>query len=1328
MLVNNKKWLTIVMGAALTGVTLVASAMPNVGLDGKLRKVLPDNLRTTAGKCKPATATIDMDVNNIRARLMTGGDMWWDQGVGEARYEVPKGSKKNSLFAGSAWIGGMDPQGNLKVAAQTYRQDGNDYWPGPLEAGSKGGDGYTTTASTCSEWDRFWKINKSDLIVFRDLISKGQQATVQLDPTYQSIFEWPAKGNQTSYGNSGAPLAELQNGRDFAPFIDADKDGIYDATKGDYPDIFGDQYIWWVFNDEGNLKQQSGTDAIGMEVQTSAFAFSSNDNLNNMTFYNYRMINRSPSTLDTAFIATWTDADLGYAFDDYIGCDTNRGLGILYNGTTFDGSGQPNSYGAQIPMVGVDFFIGPKKYYTDKVTGKDTFTKLKMTAFTYFNNDASVIGNPTNGQQIYGYMTGTNRGGQRFSYDWDGVSADGSSRGYGKGPVIPFVFAGDPANKSEWSECSCNNPVGDRRFIHSSGPFKLVAGSALSQNDVTIGVVWVADVGGCPNTSFKKIRVADDQCQGLFDNNFQTIEGPEAPRVVLREMDRKFIFYLINDSISTNFQEAFGTNLSDQRYRVSTPKMKAAKAGDSLYKFEGYRVFQLKNSQVTTAQIFNADGTINSDVAAEVFQCDIRNGVGRVTNYINDRDISDTTWVPQIKVEGKDSGIKHSFSLQFDAFATGKDKRFVNYRNYYFVAIAYAYNNFRNFSNRDPDSTQDQPYLESSHAAGGKAIPVVIGMPNPANGDMGTTINADYGDGVIIKKIEGIGNGGNAISMDAASEEAALAAPNYQIYQPVYLAGQGPVNVKVVDPRKVKPGSWELFIRGRNYPSPDSTKGIMDTDGSWELQYTAPGTNTPISIYSESHLNIYNEQILENYGLSVGIVQAKRPGDDQPGGNGYISSDVTFTEPGKVWLSGVHDEEQESVQNWIRSGGNNDTLQACDYRDYKLDTAGQFYESMIPNNTLLKATWAPAGLATGENKVSCGGFGVIPKGYTNSNSMYTLHSVDIVFTSDKSKWTKSVVLEMAPDPNLAENGGKQYFPRRHKSWTGNVDANGAPVYSTVAGDTGMSWFPGYAIDQETGMRLNIMFGEDSWFKKENGADMIWNPTSALQNDAGNVINGGKHYIYVLTSKYDECAVFKKILEKPGALNFSALYTAQLQWVGLPLLNQGFSLLSLNDGLIPTETRLRFRVSRPYDAYMADPTQIARNGMKPLYSFKTDALAPVALVDNQQISRDSLRDLINIVPNPYYGYAGYEINRLDTRVRITNLPKRATVNIYSLDGTLIRRLEKDNANVSYIDWDLRNAASLPVASGMYMVHVNAVGIGETVLRWFGAMRPVDVTTY
>jgi len=1347
MLFNSKKRLAVaVMVTALTGMSLQVAARKNIEANTKRVAFDRGKLRTTAS-CRPAVAAIDLDINNVRARLMTGGDMWWDIGISEARYEIPKGTKKNSLFAGSVWVGGYDPQGQLKVAAQTYRQDGNDYWPGPLE------DNNDVTATTCSEWDRFWKVNNEDIIAFRDLVSRGQQGDAkQHDARFDAIWEWPATGNGNAKGISNQPLSQLTSTslRSYAPFVDLNNDGKYQPDKGEYPDILGDQFIWWVFNDKGNVKQQTQTEAIGLEVQASAFAFSRKDALNDATFYRYRLVNRSSLSLDSTYIATWTDADLGYAFDDYIGCDTSRGLGILYNGTSVDGSGQINSYGDQVPMIGVDFFEGPKRYYTN-ANNVDTFEVLGMEGFYYYNNDFQRAGNPSNGQHIYGYMTGTTRGGQRFTFDWNGAPGT-NSVAYGTGPIVKYVYSGDPGNTSEWSECSCNNTPYDRRFVHSAGPFRLDAGA---ENTVTIGAVWVANAGGCPNTSFKKLQAADDLAQDLFESGFQTVKGPDAPRMVVREMDRKLVFYLLNDEISNNFQEKYGYEDS-AKYRVTSSKTR--KFADSLYKFEGYRVFQLKNSQVQPSEVFDENGAINTDLAIEVFQTDIRNGVATIRNWTR-QDLgngNDSTWTSVVKVEGKDSGIVHSFSLQFDAFATGADKRFVNYRNYYFVAIAYAFNDFaatRNpatgvitpsfnaSSKESAENTQDQPYLEGDKSAGGANLVVTIAMPNPANGDMGTVLNSDYGSGVIIKRIEGTGNGGNTIQMNEASEAEALAGPDYHSFHPVYEPGQGPVQVKVVDPRKVKPGNWELYLEGTTYGAPDTTKGIIDTAGSWKLVY-----NGGTTIYSERHIDLANEQILEEYGLSVSIKQVVRPGDNQADRNGYITSSITYADPGMTWLAGVNDGETRSYTNWIRSGANFERSTdgqppiPCNWNDTRgsipgvgavyLDSVGQFYESMLSSNTVLRGTWAPYALAADENKAACG-FGVIYKGSATFQGLAGIRSVDIVFTPDKSKWTRCPVIEMQDDNTLAEGKAPKFQLRRHASWDGGVDAAGNPVYSSSS--QGMSWFPGYAVDQETGMRLNIAFGEDSWLTAYNGKDMIWNPTTTedILNDFGRPVFGGKHYVYILTTKYDEGETLYGVLNSGSGALLSARLPSMMMWVGVPLVNRGFTLKPLKDGLIPTETRLRFRVDRPYARYMPVAGAALKNGGLPLYSFSTDDLAATPLTDaDNPYAKDkqALLDKIHAVPNPYYGYTGYEINRLDTRVRITNLPRRATINVYSLDGSLVRRVEKDNPNVSYVDWDVRNTKGLPIASGMYLIHVNAEGIGETVLRWFGAMRPIDVTNY
>lgn len=1340
----SKTLLSATVAIALATMADQVLAVPTIGVAKGERKVMT-TLKATAAACNPATATIDLDINNVRSRLMTGGDMWWDRGTGTAQYEVPKGSKKTSLFAGSVWVGGYDEQKILKVAGQLFRNKGNDYWPGPTQV-DRFGVNSAPDQTICSDWDKFWKIDRSTLIEFREEQKRRAGSTgwvTGLDQKYQSIVQWPATGNTNALGTSGMPLMQLTDsnyinyGRNYAPFVDADGNGRYNPEMGDYPDILGDQYIWWVFNDMGNVKLQSESVAIGMEVQTSAFAFSSKDFLNDATFIFYKLINRGVLNLNDTYMATWTDADLGYAFDDYIGCDTARSLGILYNGKSIDGNGAATDYGSEVPMIGVDFFIGPKKrtYGTlsalqeqfpghvlhpapfkgpGQYFNEDT---LGMTVFNYFNNGGGPIGDPTNGLEMYRIMTGYSRTGQHLKND---QASCPNSTSYNSGPDINYVWPGNPDRVGDWSECQCKTLAGDRRFVHSSGPFRLEAGGIT--NDIIIGACWVPNVGGCPNASFSRIRAADDMIQDLFDNHFRTIEGPEAPRLVVREMDRKLVFYIVNDSNSTNFQEQFG-NSSDPKYRVSTPRTRRlATNGDSLYKFEGYRIFQLKNANVSIASIFGENGEVDQSIAREVFETDIRNGVkGNIVNYVSNPDVKQGNFDAQVKVYAKDSGIQHSFMLTQDAFATGQDKNFVNYRTYYFVAIAYAYNNFRDFSYAAADTAQLTPYLESSHAAGGRPIPVVTAMPNPANGNMGTVINADFGEGVIIKRIEGIGNGGLATAFDEATEAQALTGPDYQAKEPVYRRGEGPIDVKVINPDSLKEATWQLFIVGGN--NIDSTIGI-DSGGRWFLVGSLNPTDT---IFSERTFVNENEQILEKYGISISIRQTAKPGDVNSLNNGLISSDITFADPNNLWLSGVRDGEGEVVTNWIRSGTLEQPKGAqCNYADVGAPSGNadeqQIYESLLPGSTQNQRTWAPVMLGAVEPDGNCG-FGVVNvymQGQLNS-----LEGVDIVFTSDKSKWTRCLVLEMQDDPALAQGHAAKFYPRSHRSWNKEVDANGLPVYSSDPKDTGFSWFPGYAINQETGERVNIVFGEDSYLKSDNGDDMIWNPTSRYTDESGGVIFGGKHYIYTLTSRYDEDAELLKSYDP--SFSFRPYYR-YFRWMSVPLTTH---MLPLSQGLIPTETRVRFRVTKPYGRYIANGNAPGANNGFPLYTFSTKGMGPTPLTDASNPyygDKQALLDKIAVTPNPYYGYAGYETGRLDTRVRIVNLPRTATIRIYATDGTLIRTLTKDNPNQSFIDWDTRNQKNLPIASGMYLMHVQADGIGETILRWFGAMRPIDLTSY
>jgi len=492
-----------------------------------------------------------------------------------------------------------------------------------------------------------------------------------------------------------------------------------------------------------------------------------------------------------------------------------------------------------------------------------------------------------------------------------------------------------------------------------------------------------------------------------------------------------------------------------------------------------------------------------------------------------------------------------------------------------------------------------------------------------------------------------------------------------------------------------------------------------------------------------------NEQIIEKYGISITVQQHYAPSqaplsapyNQLVDNNGYIGSDVTFDDPDQPWLSGVTSVPGYNFTNWERSGITTVKLTyacKCYFNANKLDSMSN-YVSMFSNYSTTKGTWAPYNLCAdwvGNEGDSCS----MEIAYSSSKNLAVLKDmgnipdVNLVFTPDTSLWTRCAVIEMQEDVQLAQGGAQRFGLRKHLSWNKQIGGDGVtPVYASEAsGDYGMSWFPGYAIDEASGRRLNIVFGEDSYAASDNGNDMLWNPSSREFNPFDNsILFGGKHITYILNTTYDKDSVFVANLKLATASNpkpARAAYTP-FEWAGVPLTNHTVAMKTLAEGYIPTKTTLRFRVVRPYAPDTVQPAPadtIGGNAYFPYYSFSTKNLAPAALSDTT--NRGALLSRIFAVPNPYYGYSGYETNRLDTKVRIINLPASATIYIYALDGTLIRVLTKTDPSVSYVDWDIRNAIGLPIASGMYIMDVKADGIGEVVLKWFGAQRPLDITTY
>lgn len=300
----------ILFGLAWVASTASLMARPDVNVSGK------NNLsnKTVEELCQPARAQSDLNINNVRATILGGGDMWWD--LNTARYEVPKGGGKHSMFAGALWLGGLDEGNQLKLAAVTYRSRGVDYWPGPLST-----DGLASVnKEICDKYDKQWIITREAVEMHRAwLLCKNDPDcdVAEKFPGYEGnipdiILEWPAHGAEGELPYTLAPFIDLDGDQRYDPLEDYpayDLDRQFDCRRKETDVLYGDQTIWWVYNDRGNIHTETSAGALGFEIRAQAFAFATNDEINNMTFNNYRIVNKSTFRLTNTFFSTWFDPD-----------------------------------------------------------------------------------------------------------------------------------------------------------------------------------------------------------------------------------------------------------------------------------------------------------------------------------------------------------------------------------------------------------------------------------------------------------------------------------------------------------------------------------------------------------------------------------------------------------------------------------------------------------------------------------------------------------------------------------------------------------------------------------------------------------------------------------------------------------------------------------------------------------------------------------------------------------------------------------------------------------------------------------------------------------
>ncbi|MDX9781275.1 MAG: T9SS type A sorting domain-containing protein, partial [bacterium] len=211
-----------------------------------------------------------------------------------------------------------------------------------------------------------------------------------------------------------------------------------------------------------------------------------------------------------------------------------------------------------------------------------------------------------------------------------------------------------------------------------------------------------------------------------------------------------------------------------------------------------------------------------------------------------------------------------------------------------------------------------------------------------------------------------------------------------------------------------------------------------------------------------------------------------------------------------------------------------------------------------------------------------------------------------------------------------------------------------------------------------------------------GTDGTWD------NGTGEGYFGGEAFERIYA--YDNSADGYKVADEAAYISANDIYAAPSStgW-GSP--DNPYVYPQLNNLIIGMYTN-------PPVGPPANGTVIRFNTYKPIdlndvFTFSTAGLDPT--------SSDSLLALaiekINVFPNPYYAYNELATSPYDQYVTFTHLPAKATIKIFNLAGVLVRTIEHDNAASQFAKWDLLNASTIPVASGMYIAHINMPDAGK-----------------
>ena len=1113
------------------------------------------------GSCEIGRSNGTLNVNQVQATVFTTGTLFYGPG-GQHEYYVPQQSRLSPVYASSVWIAGL-VGGELRVAGATYGQGGtnNDYfefWPGPLN------DDASLVNEDCSVYDKIYVVSREDI--------QNYDAGGPAGPDLQN---WPA--------NLGAPV------------IDGDGDpDNYNLAGGDRPDIIGDQSLWYVLNDVGNLHRTTGSEPIGMEVRIQAFSFARDNALGQTTFYKYTLVYKGDAPLTEAYLSVFSDPDLGNAVDDFVGVDPGISMGYVYNADEVD----DGNYGTAPPAAGYDFFQGPLVDSNEDGVIDENDERLGLTSFMYFINGDANRGDPRNAAEYYRIMQG----------QWaDGTPLTAFGTGYNQGgAVTQFAYPGDPVSRDFWSEeatGSGRNVPGDRRFVLSTGPFTINPGDS---QEIVFGIVYGR--GNNRLSSITALRAADVFAQSAYDLDFDLPVPAPAPPRCDNPNGAGANARLPGSGTCFTASEEDGQVILTWGYAPSDPAFLGNYESQG-YEFEGFNLYRYPN------------GSFRRDDRELVATYDKINDITTLQNIFFDPEVGAD--VPVLAAQGTDSGLAYSYQAN----------NLTNYTDYYYGLTTYIVD----------DLAPQERVIESAPTF------LTVRPSNSVAAQGGTALGSQPGQALTP---DFSGAFGSIVAGARIIDPSLVTGARYEIvYRYVDTDDDGdaatPSANDDADPET--PDEPTLAYQIRN-----ATTGDLVFDG---IPVVQNGQNLP-----------FGPNVFTVNGITFDI-EAPAAGFESFDVVQNASGPLNPAEPGAAAFGGWPTPDGANPSGRQQANSNNAWFIGCARNIFGLGFCNNYDEfveniatdAAVPNDWEIRFPADP--------KVPLGGFAYGSTGAL-ANVPFELWDIGIATPDDPSDDVRYFPVML----DLSAAFGRGIFEM----------ANDAAIAAP------------YGID-----------GADPSFADSGISSLLNDPVSDLfswaaprEGQPGQTGEAG-YEDWVNLWKTDQSA---------------AVAAARRIAFGPPTPFVLMSLVGWNLGSVTTAGQAPYRMTFP------EPGTVFRiSTFKPIREGDVVSIdtAPFSIARNQGYTQEEA-DRIGVVPNPYYGFSEYESGNTERVARFTNLPERATIRIFTVSGTLIRTLTKDSNQRSF-DWNLQTENGLPVASGLYLIHVELPDSGlERVIK-FGVVN-------